>query len=68
MDTDGFALSSSDTTQRIGMKRAGERAEITMADQKNETCAHPSCNCAAAKDSKYCSTVCEGNEGRADII
>jgi hypothetical protein len=40
-----------------------------MADNKQtETCAHPSCNCRAAEDSKYCSTLCEGNAGTPDII
>lgn len=29
-----------------------------MADENNEKCAHPSCNCRAAKDSKYCSEYC----------
>ena len=44
---------------------------VIMRDELNkntETCAHPSCNCAPANDSKYCSTLCEGNEGRVDII
>jgi hypothetical protein len=35
---------------------------------KNEKCAHPSCNCAPAQDSKFCSTLCEGNSTRPDII
>jgi hypothetical protein len=40
-----------------------------MADNKNsEKCAHPSCNCPAAKDSKFCGALCEANAGRADII
>jgi hypothetical protein len=39
-----------------------------MADKNTETCAHPSCNCPPAEDSDYCSTLCEGNEGRVDII
>jgi hypothetical protein len=39
-----------------------------MADKKTEKCAHPSCNCPAAKGSKYCGALCEGNAGRADII
>jgi metallothionein len=25
---------------------------------ENQKCAHPACNCMAAKDSKYCSTYC----------
>ena len=52
----------------IGMKRAGELARSFMTDEKQEKCAHPSCNCSTAKDSKFCSTLCEGNEGRSDII
>lgn len=24
----------------------------------NKKCAHPACNCMAAKDSKYCGTYC----------
>jgi hypothetical protein len=39
-----------------------------MSDKKTETCAHPSCNCIAAPDSKYCSTLCEGNEGTVDVV
>ncbi len=39
-----------------------------MADKKREKCAHPSCNCMAAEDSKYCGALCEGNAGRVDII
>lgn len=35
-----------------------------MAEQKK--CAHPSCTCTAAKDSKYCSTYCE-DAGADDI-
>jgi len=38
-----------------------------MADN-TQKCAHPSCNCVAAKDSKYCGTLCEGNAGKPDII
>ncbi len=40
-----------------------------MADNKQtEKCAHPSCKCRAASDSKYCSAFCEGNAGTPDII
>lgn len=39
-----------------------------MADKSKEKCAHPSCNCAPAKGSKYCGALCEGNAGRADIL
>lgn len=38
-----------------------------MADKSKEKCAHPSCNCAPAKDSKYCSALCEGNAGHPDV-
>jgi hypothetical protein len=38
-----------------------------MAD-KPDKCAHPSCNCVAVKDSKYCSTFCEGNAKTPDIM
>lgn len=34
----------------------------------NPKCAHPSCSCAPAKDSKYCGALCEGNAGKPDII
>ena len=39
-----------------------------MADKNIEKCAHPSCNCPPAKDGKFCSTLCEGNAGRPDIV
>jgi len=39
-----------------------------MADKNKDKCAHPSCNCMAAKDSKYCSAFCEGNAGTPDIM
>jgi len=29
-----------------------------MAEKKVAKCAHPGCNCPAAKDSKYCSDYC----------
>jgi hypothetical protein len=31
-----------------------------MAEKKIEKCAHPGCNCPAAKDSKYCGAYCKG--------
>jgi hypothetical protein len=34
---------------------------------KAEKCAHPSCNCIAVKDSKYCSAFCEGASDKPDI-
>ncbi len=37
-----------------------------MADQK-EKCAHPSCVCRAAEDSKFCSAFCEGATENPDI-
>jgi hypothetical protein len=43
-------------------------AEKKPANEKKDMCAHPSCNCRAASDSKYCSAFCEGNAGRPDII
>ena len=39
-----------------------------MPSNQTETCAHPSCVCAPATGSKYCSTLCEGNAGTTDII
>jgi hypothetical protein len=33
--------------------------EHVMAEKKTEKCAHPGCNCPAAKESKYCSDYCE---------
>jgi len=31
-----------------------------MSDERDEKqCAHPSCACAASKDSKYCSEYCK---------
>jgi hypothetical protein len=39
-----------------------------MTEKKTDKCAHPSCNCPRAKDSKYCGALCEANAGRADII
>ena len=35
---------------------------------KKDKCAHPSCQCRAREDSKYCSTFCEGEAETADII
>ncbi|HEX8844082.1 MAG TPA: hypothetical protein VF791_05535 [Pyrinomonadaceae bacterium] len=29
-----------------------------MADEQDNKCAHPSCNCPASKDDKYCSEYC----------
>ena len=37
-----------------------------MDDKKK--CAHPSCNCAATKDSKYCSAYCEGQADTPDLM
>jgi hypothetical protein len=31
-----------------------------MAETKIEKCAHPGCNCPAAKGNKYCGAYCEG--------
>ena len=30
-----------------------------MADKKADKCAHPGCECAVAKGSKYCTEYCE---------
>ncbi|HKD09574.1 MAG TPA: hypothetical protein VKB79_26950 [Bryobacteraceae bacterium] len=38
-----------------------------MADQK-EKCAHPSCVCPAAEDSKFCSAACEAASENPDIL
>jgi hypothetical protein len=38
-----------------------------MASDKKEKCAHPSCACMAAPDSKYCSAFCEANATHPDI-
>jgi hypothetical protein len=38
-----------------------------MAETKTEKCAHPSCVCAAAQDSKFCSAFCEGATDHPDI-
>jgi hypothetical protein len=35
----------------------GKVVHTTMAE--TEKCAHPACNCVAAKDSKYCSQYCD---------
>ena len=39
-----------------------------MADNSKTKCAHPSCNCMAAQDSKFCSTFCEGASDHPDVI
>lgn len=36
-----------------------------MANPKK--CAHPSCSCMAASDSKYCSTQCAAMEKTPDV-
>lgn len=35
---------------------------------ESRKCAHPSCQCHAVSDSKYCSTYCEGQAETSDII
>jgi hypothetical protein len=37
-----------------------------MADDKKK-CAHPACNCMAARDSKYCSPYCEGAKDTTEL-
>jgi hypothetical protein len=39
-----------------------------VADNKTEKCAHPSCVCVAASDSKFCSAFCEGATDHPDIM
>jgi hypothetical protein len=39
-----------------------------MAETKTEKCAHPSCVCVAADDSKFCSALCEGADDEPDIM
>jgi hypothetical protein len=34
----------------------------------SKKCAHPSCNCTAVADSKYCSTYCEGQAETPDLV
>ena len=34
---------------------------------ENQKCAHPACNCKAAKDSKYCSQYCQDAKGTLEI-
>lgn len=38
-----------------------------MAEKKVATCAHPGCNCAVPKGSKYCSPYCESVANRLSI-
>jgi hypothetical protein len=38
-----------------------------MADHSKDKCAHPSCNCKATKDSKYCSPYCEAAKDTTEI-
>lgn len=35
---------------------------------ESKKCAHPSCQCPPAKDSKFCSTYCEGQAETPDVI
>jgi hypothetical protein len=46
---------------------AKNNPEYNAENGKEEECAHPSCVCAAAKDSKFCSTFCEGATDHPDI-
>ena len=39
-----------------------------MANHNDEKCAHRSCVCKAAKDSKFCSALCEGASDKPDIL
>ncbi len=38
-----------------------------MNIENKSTCAHPACGCAAAADSKYCSTSCAYAVGLTEI-
>jgi hypothetical protein len=38
-----------------------------MANQTTKKCAHPSCNCMAEKDSKYCSAYCKDAGSTTEI-
>jgi len=42
--------------------RSPGRAGIIMAEDSDKKCAHPACDCRAAKDSKYCGEYCENAE------
>ena len=35
---------------------------MLMAENQEKKCAHPACDCPAAKDSKYCGEYCENAE------
>ena len=43
------------------------RQGAVMAENRPEKCAHPGCNCPAAKESQYCGTYCEGSAGVPSI-
>jgi len=38
-----------------------------MDNKNRDKCAHPSCNCNAAQDSKYCSPHCETLKTTSEI-
>lgn len=38
-----------------------------MADEDDDKCEHPSCNCRATDDSDYCSAYCENAEDTVEI-
>jgi hypothetical protein len=38
-----------------------------MAEHTTEKCAHPACACKGSRDSKFCSTFCEGATENPDI-
>jgi len=40
---------------------------FVMAEKKAEKCAHPGCNCPAAKRSKYCGAYCQASASRPSI-
>jgi hypothetical protein len=47
--------------------RNGIEKEYAMAEKQVHKCAHPGCDCPAAKDSKYCGAYCEGSANRPSI-
>ena len=36
--------------------------------EERKKCAHPGCNCLAAKDSDYCGAYCEGAHDRPSVL
>jgi hypothetical protein len=38
-----------------------------MADDNDNTCKHPACNCPKSEDGDYCSAYCENAEDTTEI-